>query len=249
MIEFMQNEIFDRTKLVLPCDGIPLLFSTTKKDSHGTVTQAVDGDVYQSMTCCCARIHLAIELSSWSVPQMNFYIVMYSQINGRSTGIFQVVYQWILFPSCYYILWTGHVVLTLWSVFSWIPCQKCFLSKAGVGSPHQSMKKKSMSGASGWRFWCGSGAISTASLWWSGRPHHPWDSWGATSLASLAGHAWHVAPPGPRSAGPGTAGTHAAAGHAAGGAGGQILVGPGAAADAAAVGEGWGARSQDGGTT
>jgi len=64
MIEFMQNEIFDRTKLVLPCDGIPLLFSTTKKDSHGTVTQAVDGDVYQSMTCCCARIHLAIELSS-----------------------------------------------------------------------------------------------------------------------------------------------------------------------------------------
>ena len=27
-------------------------------------------------------------------------------------------------------------------MFSWIPFQKCFLSKAGRGSPHQSMKKK-----------------------------------------------------------------------------------------------------------
>lgn len=85
MIEFMQNELFDRSKLVLPCDVIPFLFFHNSKDCHGTVTQAVDGDVYDMLFC--QKVYLAIEPSiQHPVYQMNLYIVI--KPNNRSTSVF-----------------------------------------------------------------------------------------------------------------------------------------------------------------
>ena len=100
-----------------------------RKRCHGDVT-------FESMICCFARIHLAIELSSWSVLQMNFYIVIYSQIHGRSTGIFH--WPWkpyvasCISESCFQVVTIFCCSETLWTVFSWIPCQKCwFFRKRG----------------------------------------------------------------------------------------------------------------------